>query len=94
MQAAAVVPLVEAEAVELRRCRSETLIQIEIVNAEGVLILKTVWGPPAHRTLGRRMTYTAIIAGEAQLIRVLAELVPTMISDLAQGDGALRAHGA
>jgi hypothetical protein len=37
MQAAAViVPLVEAEAVELRRCASETLMLIEVVNAEGL----------------------------------------------------------
>jgi hypothetical protein len=55
----------------------ETLEQIVVINAEGLLIVQTIWARPANRGRGRRVTHTETVAGEA-LMQRLGQLLPAL----------------
>jgi hypothetical protein len=52
----------------------ETLLLIDIINAEGRLIVKTVWAATADRRTGPRLTRFEHVADAAQLLHRLGEL--------------------
>jgi hypothetical protein len=57
----------------------ETLLLIDIVNAEGVIILQTVWATTPDRHYGHRLTrFETIIGGHAPLMDRLAILTPAL----------------
>ena len=55
----------------------ETLEQIVIINAEGLLILQTIAATAEDRRRGRRRTRTETVSGDALTCR-LGELVPAL----------------
>jgi hypothetical protein len=55
------------------------VIGIEVVNAEGRLIIQTVWATTADRRAGPRATRRVeSVAGAEELMARLAELVPAI----------------
>ncbi len=62
--------------------RADQLLLIDIVNAQGVVIVQTVWAPADALRFGRRQTRTETIADQAQLIARLTELVPLIAGHL------------
>jgi hypothetical protein len=62
--------------------RADQLLLIDIVNAQGVVILQTIWAPADALRFGRRQTRTENIGNQAQLIARLAELVPLIAGHL------------
>ena len=73
----------------MQQARGETLDQLEqivVINAEGLLILRTSGTTAEDCRRGRRVSRTETVAGEA-LMRRLAELVST----LCRQDNAVRA---
>ena len=59
----------------------DQLLLIDVVNAQRVLILQTIWAPADNVRYGRRLTRTETITDRAQLERRLAELVPLIFSE-------------
>ena len=56
----------------------ETLLVISIINAEGRLMLQTVWARTADRRAGPRRTAIETVADVVQLLHRLHELVPAI----------------
>jgi hypothetical protein len=54
----------------------ETLLLIEIINAEGLIMIQTVWATTPDRRRGHRLTRFESVADQAALIQRLAELTP------------------
>jgi hypothetical protein len=49
-----------------------------VINAEGVLIVQTVWATTPDRRYRQRRTDIETVAGEAALLHRLTELVPAI----------------
>jgi hypothetical protein len=58
--------------------RDETLLLIDIINAEGRLSVRTVWAATADRRAGPRLTRFEHVTDAAQLLHRLGELVPAL----------------
>jgi hypothetical protein len=56
----------------------ETLLLIDIINAEGLIIIQTVWATTPDRRRGRRLTRFENVVDQAALIQRLAELTPAL----------------
>jgi len=56
----------------------ETLLLIDIINAEGLVIIQTVWATMPDRGRGHRLTRLEDVADQAKLIQRLAELTPAL----------------
>jgi hypothetical protein len=54
----------------------ETLLLIDIVNAEGVIIMQTIWATTPDRPRGHRLTRIESVPDHASLMRRLTELSP------------------
>jgi hypothetical protein len=59
-----------------RSAPAQRLLQINIINAHGLVIVQTIWATTGDRRAGHRLTRTETIAGPAALTRRLDELVP------------------
>jgi hypothetical protein len=87
---AAVVPLQAAAIDRDRPGPGETLLVIDIVNAEGLLIVQTIWAVTPDRRRGRRITREVRVKNHAALTRVLAELTPLICWDPLQNTDSAR----
>ena len=56
----------------------ETLLLIDIIDAEGLVIIQTVWATTPDRGRGHRLTRFEDVADQATLIQRLAELTPVL----------------
>jgi hypothetical protein len=56
----------------------ETLLLINIINAEGLIIIQTVWATTPDRRRGHRLTRFEDVTDQATLIQRLAELTPAL----------------
>jgi hypothetical protein len=56
----------------------ETLLLIDIISAEGMIIIQTVWATTPDRRRGHRLTRFEDVADQAALIQRLAELTPAL----------------
>ena len=56
----------------------EKLLLIDIINAEGSIIIQTVWATTPDYRRGHRLTRFEDVADQAALIRRLTELAPTL----------------
>jgi hypothetical protein len=56
----------------------ETLLLIDIINAEGAIIIQTVWATTPDRRRGHRLTRFEDVTDQAALIQRLAELTPAL----------------
>ena len=60
----------------------ETLLLIDIINAEGLIIIQTVWATTSDRRRGRRLTRFEHVTDQATLIQRLAELTAPYAPEL------------
>ena len=56
----------------------ETLLLIDIINAEGLIMIQTVWATTPDRRRGHRLTRFESVADQAALIERLTELTPAL----------------
>jgi hypothetical protein len=57
----------------------ETLILVNIANAEGRIILQTIWATAPHRRQGHRRTDIEDVGSEGALLTRLRELAPLLL---------------
>jgi hypothetical protein len=69
----------------------EKLLVIDVVNAEGVLLLQTAWATTLDRQHGPRRTDIERFDRAAALLGRLAQLVPLMMTDIVEADMRLAA---
>ena len=58
----------------------ESLLLIDIINAEGLIIIQTVWATTPDRRRGHRLTRIENVADQTALMQRLAELAPALWS--------------
>ena len=56
----------------------ESLLLVEIINAEGLIIIQTVWATTPDRRRGHRLTRIENVADQTALMQRLAELAPAL----------------
>ena len=56
----------------------ETLLLIDIINAEGLIIIQTVWATTPDRRRGHRLTRVEDVTDQTALMQRLAELTPVL----------------
>jgi hypothetical protein len=54
------------------------LIGVEVVNAEGVVLVRTIWATTSDRRCGHRRTDIKQIASEAAFLARMVELAPAI----------------
>jgi hypothetical protein len=57
---------------------AETLLLIDIINAEGLVIIQTVWATTPDRRRGHRLTRFEHVADQTALTQRLGELTPAL----------------
>ena len=55
-----------------------TLLLVSLINAEGLLIVQTIWATTADRRCGRRVTRHETVTDAGHMLRRLGELVPAL----------------
>ena len=56
----------------------ESLLLIDIINAEGLIIIQTVWTTTPDRRRGHRLTRVEDVTDQTALMQRLAELTPVL----------------
>jgi hypothetical protein len=56
----------------------ETLLLIDVINAEGQIMIQTIWATTPDRRRGHRLTRFENVADKPALMQRLAELTPAL----------------
>jgi hypothetical protein len=56
----------------------ESLLLIDLINAEGLIIMQTIWATTPDRRRGHRLTRSESVASPSALMQRLAELTPSL----------------